>query len=66
MRLLALSAAVLLTACGGSRDDDIDPVPGPSAESANRLMGEAERAAGNAAARTNAVPQANNTVENAQ
>ena len=67
MRTLALAAALLLAACGGSRDDDIDPVPTPSAESANRLMSEAEEAAGNAAARMDAITPTNNaTVENAQ
>ena len=58
IRALAL-AALLLTACNRQGDDGIEPVPTQTAESANRLMSEAERAAANAAARMDTVPAAN-------
>jgi hypothetical protein len=43
---------LLASACSpGNTGDDVPPLPEQSAESANALMAEAERAAGNAAKR---------------
>ena len=53
---LFFAALALLAACGKERDDGVEPVPQPTAESTNRLMGEAERAAGNAQQRINQTP----------
>ncbi|WP_338504431.1 hypothetical protein V6R86_10695 [Sphingomonas kaistensis] len=48
--LLALAA--LTAACSpGNSNDDVQPLPEQSADSANALMAEAERASANAAAR---------------
>ena len=47
-----LVLAALATACSpGNSDDDVQPLPEQSADSANALMAEAERASANAAAR---------------
>lgn len=67
-RLIALIAlALLASACSpGNTGDDVQPLPEQSAESANALMAEAERAAGDAAKRaetdTPAARSANETV----
>ena len=53
---LFLAPLALLAACGQEQDDGVDPVPQPTAESTNRLMGEAERAAGNAQKRIDQTP----------
>jgi outer membrane PBP1 activator LpoA protein len=48
-----LVLAVLITACSrGNSSDDVPPLPEQTAETANALMSEADRAAGNAAARS--------------
>ena len=48
-RLALLSAAILLAACSSdSERSDIPPLPPETAETANQLMREAERAAANA------------------
>jgi outer membrane PBP1 activator LpoA protein len=48
-----LVLTVLITACSGSNSsDDVPPLPEQTAETANALMSEADRAAGNAAARS--------------
>lgn len=63
MRLLRLAVPLLLLgACSREVDAPVNPVPQPTAASANRLMEEAEQAAGNAAARMNAIGPTN-TVE---
>jgi outer membrane PBP1 activator LpoA protein len=47
-----LVLAALATACSpGNSDDDVQPLPEQSADSAKALMVEAERASANAAAR---------------
>ena len=56
MRNALLLTALFLVGCGNEPDDSIDPVPPPGAESTNRLMGEAERAAINAQKRMNQAP----------
>ena len=56
MRAVLLLAPLLLLACGNEPDDKIDPVPSPGAESSNRLMSEAERAAANAQRRAGQAP----------
>ena len=47
-----LSVAVLLAACNRPPEESIDAVPPPTAQTANMLMGEADRAAANAQARS--------------
>jgi len=61
--LAVLPAALLLGACGPDPDDAFDPVPQASPEASNKLMAEAERAAGNAQGRMNAELATNNQVE---
>ncbi len=47
-----VALALLASACSaGNSDDDVQPLPEQSGESANALMAEAERAAANAAKR---------------
>ncbi len=58
----ALAALLLLGACSREVEEPVDPVPQPTAASANRLMSQAEDAAGNAAARMDAL-KVTNTVE---
>jgi uncharacterized lipoprotein YajG len=60
-RLLPLLALLLLTACNREQDSAIEPVPAQTAQSANRLMGAAERAAGNAAERMGSTPEVTTT-----
>lgn len=59
----ALAAACLLLGACNREVEEPDPVPPPTAATANRLMGEAEQAAGNAAARMNAVDATNRLEE---
>lgn len=63
MRMALILGALLVGACNSNQDDTIDPVPPASPESANALMSEAERAAGNAQARMGADAATNNSVE---
>lgn len=63
MRRLLVSAVLLLGACNRETDEPVDPVPPQTAESANRLMSEAEQAAGNASAGMNAVDASNSLEE---
>ncbi|GLR48452.1 hypothetical protein [Sphingomonas astaxanthinifaciens] len=52
MRALAPALALLLlAACSQEERNDVPPIPEPTAESANQLMAEAEKASANAAAR---------------
>lgn len=54
--LLLAGLASLAGACSpGNSNDDVPPLPEQSAESANALMAEAERAASNAALRAETV-----------
>lgn len=46
---LLLGGALLTTACSQEERNEIPPLPEPTAEGANALMAEAERAAANAA-----------------
>ena len=62
-RLAAAVIALLLGGCGPDPDDAVDPVPRASPDASNKLMAEAERAAGNAQGRMNAEAQTNNQVE---
>ena len=48
MKRFVLAAALVLTGCGSSTDETIEPVPRESSASANQLMQAAEQAAGNA------------------
>ncbi len=55
-RLLFAGLAILTSACSpGNSGDNVPPLPDQTAESANALMAEAERAATNAAARAETV-----------
>lgn len=63
---LLLAAALLLPACNRERDDGIEPVPAQTAESASRLMNEAERAAASAAVMSNTSATSNFSTENQQ
>ena len=47
-RLAGLAPLLLLAACQSETGSDIPPLPKETAESANQLMAEAERAAANA------------------
>jgi uncharacterized lipoprotein YajG len=49
--LLPAAALLVLAACSQEEQNDVAPLPEPTAESANRLMAEAEKASANAAAR---------------
>jgi outer membrane PBP1 activator LpoA protein len=50
--LTAVAAALLLSACsGGDTTDVVPPLPEQTPETANALMDEAQKAAGNASAR---------------
>ena len=53
-----IAAALLASACSRSDSgDDVPPLPEQTADTANALMTEAERAAGNAAARSETEPR---------
>ena len=54
-RLLPTGLAALIAACSPGNSGDVPPLPEQTAESANTLMAEAERAASNAAARAETV-----------
>lgn len=56
IRALTLPLLVLLSACSADPGDDVPPLPKQTAETANQLMGEAERAAGNAQRRMEQAP----------
>jgi hypothetical protein len=64
--LSAACVLFLLGGCGADPGDTVDPVPRASPEASNKLMAEAERAAGNAQGRMNAEAQTNNQVEKAR
>jgi hypothetical protein len=53
--LFPTALAALIAACSPGTGDDVPPLPEQTAESANALMAEAERAATNAAARAETV-----------
>ena len=58
MRAALLLASLLLLAGCGEQADEVDPGRPAGGESANQLMGEAERAASNAQKRMNQAPAA--------
>jgi hypothetical protein len=64
--LLALLPPVLLAGCNKPDDSAIEAVPTPSAQSANDLMVDADRAAASAQARSNAIPAVPPSSSNAQ
>jgi hypothetical protein len=55
-RASLLAALLLVSACSQDTGTDIPPLPEESADSANALMSEAERAAGNAQRRAEPKP----------
>jgi len=54
VRFAAALGALLLAGCGSGGSDPIEPVPAATPDSADALMTEAERAAGNAQGRMGA------------
>lgn len=67
MRTLSLATLLLLAAaCSNESGSDIPPLPKETAETANQLMVEAERAAGNAQGRAEpkAAPAGSSAISN--